>query len=311
MHQRLERVSPLAVPVMLQIGKEPVFGEAQTDILADAAEALIREAMGGEPRFDAAIGRARERPATAPRHTSRARPQRRAEEPRGMAEIRTEIADTAVAVDSSGALFLPASRTLVVADLHLEKASAFARRGTFLPPYDTAATLVLLAALMLKRDPRRVVSLGDSFHDCDGYTRLTEPDRLAAHGAAARARVDLGQRQPRPETPGRHRRRRCRRRSRSTGLTFRHEPLHGERVGEVAGHLHPAAKVRGRGRSVRCRAFATDGTRMVLPAFGVLTGGLNVLDGAFSRLFTGALSRALLIGNGKLFPIAFAALSPD
>ncbi len=74
MHQRLKRVSPLAVPIMLQIGKEPVYGEAQTDILADAADELIREAMGGEPRFDAAIGRAREHPATAPRQKSRAKP---------------------------------------------------------------------------------------------------------------------------------------------------------------------------------------------------------------------------------------------
>jgi metallophosphoesterase superfamily enzyme len=95
------------------------------------------------------------------------------------------------------------------------------------------------------------------------------------------------------------------------GLSFRHEPLIGSASGEVAGHLHPAAKVRGRGRSVRCRAFVTDDSRMVLPAFGVLTGGLNVLDSAFARIFSGALSRAILIGNGRLFPIAFAGLSPD
>jgi len=227
-----------------------------------------------------------------------------------MAEIRARVADTDVVIDSSGALYLPKSRTLIVSDLHLEKASAFARRGTFLPPYDTGATLLLLAALMLKRNPRRIVSLGDSFHDSEGFTRLTEPDRarLASlqHGrewiwisgnhdpvlpsdiggdVAAEVTLD--------------------------GLTFRHEPLAGAAKGEIAGHLHPAGKVRSHGRSVRCRAFATDGARMVLPAFGVLTGGLNVLDSAFAKLFSGALSRAVLIGNGKLFPVAFAALSPD
>ncbi len=227
-----------------------------------------------------------------------------------MAEIRTKIADTPVIVDSAGALFLPATGTLVVADLHLEKASAFARRGTFLPPYDTAATLVLLAALMLKRDPKLVVSLGDSFHDSDGYARLSEPDR-ARLAALQRGRSWIwisGNHDPKlpSDINGV-----VADEAEIDGLTFRHTPLAGERVGEVAGHLHPAAKVRGRGRSVRCRAFATDGTRMVLPAFGVLTGGLNVLDAAFAGLFSGALSRALLIGNGKLFPIAFAALSPD
>ena len=69
--------------------------------------------------------------------------------------------------------------------------------------------------------------------------------------------------------------------------------------------------MRGRGGSVRRRAFATDGTRMVLPAFGVLTGGLNVLDRAFQPLFAAGMLRAFLIGDGRLFPIAGAALSPD
>jgi hypothetical protein len=227
-----------------------------------------------------------------------------------MAEIRTRIADTEVTIDSSGALYLPASRTLVVSDLHLEKASAFARRGTFLPPYDSGATLLLLAALMLKRNPRRVVSLGDSFHDSDGYARLADPDR-ARLLTLQRGREWIwisGNHDPKlPTDIGGD----VAVEVTLEGLTFRHEPLPGAAKGEVAGHLHPAAKVRGRGRSVRCRAFATDGARMVLPAFGVLSGGLNVLDGAFATLFSGALSRAVLIGNGRLFPVAFAALSPD
>jgi metallophosphoesterase superfamily enzyme len=79
----------------------------------------------------------------------------------------------------------------------------------------------------------------------------------------------------------------------------------------VAGHLHPSAKIVGKGRAVRCRAFATDGLRMVLPAFGVLTGGLNVLDGAFAPLFRPGALRAFLIGGGRLFPVAGSALVPD
>jgi DNA ligase-associated metallophosphoesterase len=227
-----------------------------------------------------------------------------------MAEMRVVIAGTEVTIDPAGALWLQESRTLVVSDLHLEKSSAFARRGMFLPPYDTSATLLALAALVLRRNPRRIVSLGDSFHDSGGYGRLMDADRARLQ-SLQRGRdwifvsgnhdpelpADIG-----GETLAEH----C-----IESLTFRHEPKTGESRGEIAGHLHPAAKVRGRGGSVRRRAFATDGTRMVLPAFGVLTGGLNVLDHAFHGLFAAGMLRAFVIGDGRLFPIAGAALCPD
>jgi DNA ligase-associated metallophosphoesterase len=227
-----------------------------------------------------------------------------------MAEARMEIAGAAVVLDPAGALWLPGCRTIVVADLHLEKSSSLARRGMLLPPYDSGATLALLAELILRRAPARVVCLGDSFHDIGGFGRLSEPDRLRLaalqrgrewvwitgnHDRDLPAEIDgeigaelsLG------------------------GLRFRHEPLPGSAPGEVAGHLHPSAKICGRGRAVRRRAFATDGLRMVLPAFGVLAGGLNVLDRAFAPLFSATSSRAVLIGDGRLFPVAFSALSPD
>jgi DNA ligase-associated metallophosphoesterase len=227
-----------------------------------------------------------------------------------MAELRTRIAGSEVVVDPAGALWLHESRSLVVADLHLEKASAFARRGMFLPPYDTGATLISLAALVLRRNPRRIVSLGDSFHDSAGYGRLAEVDRVRL-ASLQRGREWIwvsGNHDPElpadsggdivAELP-------------LDGLRFRHEPVVGDARGEIAGHLHPAAKVRGRAGSVRCRAFATDGTRMVLPAFGVLTGGLNVLDRAFQPLFAAGTLRVFLIGDGRLFPVACGALSPD
>jgi DNA ligase-associated metallophosphoesterase len=227
-----------------------------------------------------------------------------------MAELRTRIAGEEVLVDPAGALWLPQSRTLVVSDLHLEKSSSFARRGMFLPPYDTAATLMALAALVLRRNPRCIISLGDSFHDSGGFSRLMESDR-ARLSALQRGRewvwiignhdcdlpADIG-----GDVVAE---------LQSDGLTFRHEPAAGEAHGEVAGHLHPAARVRGRRGSVRCRAFATDGTRMVLPAFGVLAGGLNILDRAFHPLFSPGMLRAFVISAGRLFPVAGAALSPD
>jgi DNA ligase-associated metallophosphoesterase len=240
----------------------------------------------------------------------RARIETAGDDPRGMVEVAAEIAGTRVIMDSSGALFLPGSRTLIVSDLHLEKASSYARRGMMLPPYDTGATLLLLATLILKRDPKRIIALGDSFHDSDGFGRLREPDRALLFSLQAGCEwvwVSGNHDAALPPDVGGE----IVDAIEIEGLTFRHEPVVGADAGEVAGHLHPSAKVRGRGRSVRCRAFATDGGRMVMPAFGVMTGGLNVLDSAFARLFSTALSRAILIGHGKLFPVAFPALSPD
>lgn len=227
-----------------------------------------------------------------------------------MAEARVAIADVPGVLDPAGALWLAESRTLVVADLHLEKASSFARRGMFLPPYDTAATLTMLSHLLDRRDPRTVICLGDSFHDSGGYERLSEPDRVRlASLQRGREWIWISGNHDRdyPQDVGGEVLSACDR----EGLSFRHIPTAGGARAEIAGHLHPAAKVSGRGGSLRCRAFATDGLRMILPAFGVLSGGLNVLDRAFAGLFSGALSRAVLIGNGQLYPVAFAALSPD
>jgi DNA ligase-associated metallophosphoesterase len=227
-----------------------------------------------------------------------------------MAEARVEIAGVATVLDSAGALWLARSRTLVVADLHLEKGSSFARRGMFLPPYDTGATLAALANLIARRNPARVICLGDSFHDCGGFGRLSEPDRLRL-SALQRGRDWVW-------IAGNHDRELPARIGGEIaaeficdGLSLRHEPTAAAAPREIAGHLHPAAKIRARGRAVRCRAFATDGLRMVLPAFGVLAGGLNVLDRAFAPLFAEGALCPVLIGGDRLFPVAFSALCPD
>jgi DNA ligase-associated metallophosphoesterase len=227
-----------------------------------------------------------------------------------MGEMRVEIAGAAAVLDAAGALWLPESRTLVVADLHLEKGSSFAKRGMLLPPYDTGATLQLLAHVIARREPRRVVCLGDSFHDVGGFGRLSDVDRFRlATLQRGREWVWITGNHDRelPADSGGD----VVGELRSDRLLFRHEPACGAASGEVAGHLHPAAKLRGKGRAMRCRAFATDGSRMVLPAFGILTGGLNVLDRAFAPLFAAGALRPVLIGSGRLFPVGFAALCPD
>ena len=217
------------------------------------------------------------------------------------------LAGAEVRLDLSGALHLPAHRALVVADLHLEKGSAYARRGTLLPPYDTRETLAALAEVVERLAPATVIALGDSFHDAGG------PERLAGEDRAALARLQAGRRwvwitgnhDPRVEGVG--------------GevvaelalgpLRLRHEPtVAGE--AEVAGHLHPVGKVVLRGRAVRRRAFLTDGRRLVLPAFGAYAGGLNACDAAFKPLFPAGFT-AHLMGDGRLFAIGRSLLCRD
>ncbi len=220
------------------------------------------------------------------------------------------LAGEAAVLDLSGALWLPAHRTLVVSDLHLEKGSAFAARsGQFLPPYDTRETLANLHEAVLRHEPARVVALGDSFHDARGPERMEPGDRamVAAlqegrdwvwiagnHDAAVQEGV--GGRYAETLTLG--------------ALTLRHEPLAGAAPGEVAGHLHPCGKVAMRGRAVRRRCFVSDGARLVMPAFGAFTGGLNVRDRAFEPLFPNGFT-AHLLGDGRVFAIGRQMLARD
>jgi len=202
-----------------------------------------------------------------------------------------------------GALWWDHERLLVVSDLHLEKGSAFARRGQLLPPYDTAETLSRLSALIARLVPKTVVALGDSFHDDGGPARTSPRDRVTL------AALQVGRdwvwvagnhdREPPAGLAGDHVE------ALALGpLTFRHEPQPAPAEGEVAGHLHPCARVIGRGRSVRRPCFAGDGYRLILPAFGAYAGGLDVLDKAFAGLFSPATFRAYMLGDDRVYPVA-------
>jgi DNA ligase-associated metallophosphoesterase len=203
--------------------------------------------------------------------------------------------------DCAGALYWPEQGVLLVADLHLEKGSSFATRGVFLPPYDTAATLARLAYLIARYAPRAVIALGDSFHDGNGPARLDVRDRGALH-ALQRGRDWIwitGNHDPEPADGI----------GGSFGgalaigeLMFRHQPTGAD--GEIAGHLHPVARVRGRGRTVSRRCFASDGARLVMPAFGAYAGGLNVRDRAFAAVFGSLAFTAHILGEGRLYALA-------
>src|SRR5690348_8775020 len=211
------------------------------------------------------------------------------------------VAGISFAVNLSGALYWEHERLLVVSDLHLEKGSSFATRGVLLPPYDTAATLTRLAAVIMRHNPHMVIALGDSFHDRSAHERLSASDRQtlvtlqaprdwiwisgnhdpalpSSLGGVVAAEVAIGP------------------------IVFRHEPTGA--AGEIAGHLHPKARVSTRGRSVERRCFACDGDRAVMPAFGAYTGGLSIRDAAFARIFPSAAFTAHVLGDTRLHSIS-------
>lgn len=209
--------------------------------------------------------------------------------------------------DPLGALYLPDPRVLVVSDLHLEKGAAYARRGQMLPPYDTLATLKLLETVIARHDPRVVISLGDNFHDRRGSELMPALFREMID-AMARGREWIwinGNHDPDGafDLPGQ-----------SVDelflgrLTFRHEPKPGMAAGEVAGHLHPAATVVRREKAVRRPCFATDGERLLMPSFGVTTGGLDLSHAAFKPLFDKAALIAHLLGKDRIYSVRYHQL---
>lgn len=181
-----------------------------------------------------------------------------------------------------GALWWQAQKTLIVSDLHLEKGSSYARRGQLLPPYDTGATLNLVEQLAGQFSPDRIISLGDSFHDKTSEERLAEADIERIRRLTATCDWYWVEGNHDPDPPA-HLGGKGADTLRIANCVFRHEPT-GEQ-GEVSGHLHPVARIGGRGRSVRRKCFVTDGDQMIMPSLGTLTGGLNVLDQAMTSCF--------------------------
>jgi DNA ligase-associated metallophosphoesterase len=217
-------------------------------------------------------------------------------------DMQTEVNGERLVLDCAGAAWWPAERTLVFSDIHFEKGSSLARFGTLIPPYDTRTTLRRMGALIARYAPSRVIALGDSFHDRDAANRLDEFERtmLASFVNGTHWIWIEGNHDPQPPiwlggtiasevAIG--------------GLVFRHEPSASPQPGEVAGHLHPCATVTLRGHSLRRRCFASDGTRMIMPAFGAYAGGLSVDDPAISSRFADAFA-AYMLGGRRVYAVA-------
>jgi hypothetical protein len=218
----------------------------------------------------------------------------------GMCASTVTLAGVTMFADLSGALFWEEQRLLVVSDLHLEKGSSFAARGVLLPPYDTVATLGRLAAVIARHDPRMVIALGDSFHDREAHQRLSGSDREALTALQARREWIWISGNHDPAIP-----------SDFGGVvatevaigpvTFRHEPTGA--FGEIAGHLHPKARVPTRGRTMERRCFACDDERLVMPSFGAYTGGLSIRDIAFTKIFGAPAFMAHVLGDRSVHAI--------
>lgn len=210
-------------------------------------------------------------------------------------------------LDPLGGLAWPDAAVLAVADLHLEKGTAAAARGQLVPPWDTPQTLDRLLRLIRRWRPRILVLLGDSFHDAQGAGRLAAAERarllLLADGMRLIWVLGNHDRQPPESLPGEavevwtH-----------DGITFRHEALPGAES-EICGHHHPKASIATRAGRVSRPCFVADGRRVMLPALGAYTGGLDIGNPAIVRLFPRG-GRAFLLGQERLFSFTLRQLAP-
>ena len=208
--------------------------------------------------------------------------------------------------DHEGALFWPEQNCLIVSDLHLEKGRAMAGQGSMVPPYDTKITLQRLNECLERWKPKTVISLGDSFHRDDSAQNLPRPYRAtieimvdkfewvwisgnhdpnAPDGLAGSIMDELE----------------------IDNLKFRHEPQLSAQ-GEISGHLHPAALIQQRGKKLRRRCFASDGNRLIMPAFGAYTGGLNIRNDAFDGLFNDEKLNVWMLGTRRVYCISGSQL---
>jgi DNA ligase-associated metallophosphoesterase len=219
-----------------------------------------------------------------------------------------KFAGAELAVAGEAALFWPKHRALLVADLHLEKASSYAASGQMLPPYDSRATLEAIAALVAQYDARAVWCLGDNYHDAGGEERLEpqaaallraltgtldwrwivgnhDPGLVALWGGQACDEIEVDD------------------------IILRHAAQAGDRRPEMSGHYHPKYRQELRGRMVSRRCFLRGDNRLILPAFGALTGGLDVRDPAYAPLFGSDARQALVPTAGRLLRFAVDPVS--
>jgi DNA ligase-associated metallophosphoesterase len=205
---------------------------------------------------------------------------------------------------AAGALYWRSRQTLLVADLHLEKASWFARLGQFLPPYDSHATLTALAAEVERTGAKRLYCLGDSFHDRFGCERLPASARELL--TQLTSQLDwtwiVGNHDPGFAD---HCGGKIEDEAVVAGIVLRHEADRDERRPEISGHYHPKLRLHLKGRQVSRRCFVASETKLIMPAFGALTGGLDARHPEILRSVGGSAAALVPVSDRLLrFPLA-------
>ena len=205
---------------------------------------------------------------------------------------------------AAGALYWRRQQTLLVADLHLEKASWFARLGQFLPPYDSHATLTAVADEIERTGAERLYCLGDSFHDRFGCERLPADARELLTGLTSRLDWTwiVGNHDPGFAD---HCGGRIEDEALVAGIVLRHEADRDEQRPEISGHYHPKLRLHLKGRQVSRRCFVASGTKLIMPAFGALTGGLDAHHPEIMRSVGGGAAALVPVSDRLLrFPLA-------
>lgn len=210
-----------------------------------------------------------------------------------------QFAGKSFALDASGLLFWPDRGVAVAADLHLEKATYFAGQGQLLPPQESFETLSKLLAALDRTECRSLILLGDSFHDVGGFDRLDNRAMRLWEKICSRYSVTFvlgnhdGTMAP-PQTQGADF-------LEMERVIFRHQATP-QAFAEISGHYHPKASLRLRGKRITRPCFVTDANRIILPAFGTLTGGMNVKSGAITELFASDFVVHIL-GEDKVYSV--------
>ena len=182
----------------------------------------------------------------------------------------------------AGLMFWPKHQLAVVSDLHLEKGSFFAQTGQLLPAYDSVHTLIRLQQCLQSETIKRLMFLGDSFHDRAGYHRL-QPEALALFNQLCDTYQILwvmGNHEAGFVPPGVE----ASIEITIDGLNFRHICTNNADA-EISGHYHPKVSLRIAGKRVNRACFMHSDQRLIMPAFGAFTGGLRVDSSALTKLF--------------------------